>query len=463
MQTMEQITAFLEKLFSKAGAVFSSPLFQLGGNSVSVESILALVVALVLVFLVSRWTRNFLKDNLLVKANMDRGNREAISTIASYLVGILGIIVSLQSIGFNLASLAVVVGGLGVGIGFGLQDITNNFISGLILLIYRPIKVGDYIEWQWMESTTLKGTVREISLRSTIVSTPNGGDVVLPNSQLVGNQILNWSYENFKAQIRIPVQTSEDSDTIAVIETMLNSAYMQPDVLYDPCPKVNFLGSADGSSTFELLIWVERIDQEEEVKNYLNLIIDYNLRQQGLKGKNTESAPTATISIRDLLRKVIYFQNFSDLQLLELIEVGYRKRLLAGDILFRENDPGNAFYIVLTGSVDVYVEKLNKHLVTLEAGKFFGELALMLGIPRSASVRAVADTVLFAINDKGFKTMLRENPELYEIIVRELAKHQEELTQRQEELRKLGLLDEKEDEQNPVTWMRNRLKKLFCM
>ncbi|HIK13001.1 MAG TPA: mechanosensitive ion channel [Oscillatoriaceae cyanobacterium M33_DOE_052] len=460
---MEQITVFLEKLFSKAGAVFSSPLFQLGGNSVSVESILALVLALALVVLVSRWTRNFLKENLLAKAGMDRGNREAISTIASYLVAILGILVSVQSIGFNLASLAVVVGGLGVGIGFGLQDITNNFISGLILLIYRPIKVGDYIEWQWMESTTLKGIVRDISLRSTIVTTTNGGDVVLPNSQLVGNQILNWSYENFQGQICIPVQISEDSDTIAVIETLLNSAYMQPDVLYDPSPKVNFLGSADGNSTFELLVWVERIDQEDEVKNYLNLIIDYNLRQQGLKGRKTDSPPAATISIRDLLRKVIYFQNFSDLQLLELIEVGYRKRLLDGDTLFKENDPGDAFYIILTGSVEVYVEKLNKHLATLEAGKFFGELALMLGIPRSASVRAVTDTVLFAINDKGFKTMLRENPDLYEIIVRELAKHQEELTQRQEELRKLGLLDAKEDEQNPVTWMRNRLKKLFCM
>ena len=107
------------------------------------------------------------------------------------------------------------------------------------------------------------------------------------------------------------------------------------------------------------------------------------------------------------------------------------------------------------------MEKINKHLTTLKAGKFFGELALMLGIPRTASVRAIEDTVLFAIHKKGFEKMLHENPQLAEVIVQELSKHQEELLERQNELRAMGLVDAEEDDKNPVVWVRNRLKNLF--
>ncbi|OZH53901.1 mechanosensitive ion channel protein MscS, partial [Hydrocoleum sp. CS-953] len=140
---------------------------------------------------------------------------------------------------------------------------------------------------------------------------------------------------------------------------------------------------------------------------------------------------------------------------------GYRKRLKPLNFLFHEGDPGDTFYIILSGSVEVFVEKINKHLTTLKAGKFFGELALMLGIPRTASVRAIEDTILFAIHKKGFEKILHENPELAEVIVQELAKHQEELSERQNELRTLGLVDAEEDDKNPVVWVRNRLKNLF--
>ena len=164
-----------------------------------------------------------------------------------------------------------------------------------------------------------------------------------------------------------------------------------------------------------------------------------------------------------MLRQIIYFQNLNDLELRQLIEAGYRQRLNASQILFRENDPGDAFYIVLDGSVEVFVEKINKHLVNLTVGKFFGELALMLGIPRTASVRALEETVLFAINKDGFQRLLKEQPDFYEQIVKELAKHQEELTARQKQLREMGLVDASEDDQNPVTWVRNRLKNLFSL
>ena len=159
--------------------------------------------------------------------------------------------------------------------------------------------------------------------------------------------------------------------------------------------------------------------------------------------------------------EVTYFKNFTDVELRKLIEVGYRKRIKPLDFLFHEGDPGDAFYIILSGSVEVFVEKINKNLTTLKAGKFFGELALILGIPRTASVRAIEDTILFAINKKGFEKILHENPELAEVILQEFGKHKEELFERQSELRTLGLVDIEEDDKNIIVWVRSRFKNLF--
>lgn len=476
--------------------VITSPI-KIGEASISISSVVQLIISLLLVIFICRILKKFLKDQILTRIRIDEGNREAISTIISYGVGTLGFVVVLQLSGFNIASLAVIAGGLGVGIGFGLQDITKNFVSGVTLLIERKLKVGDFVEFDGMT-----GYIKEIAIRSTTIRTFSGGDVVVPNSELVNNRILNWSLENFTGRIDIPVSVAYGSDPVLVTETLLKSAYMEPTVLYEPPPRVIFVGFGDNSLDFLLWVWVHRIDDRVTIKSSLNFIIDYNLRQQDItcpfpqrdlwlrnpevlasltsfsqkngerdrdSGELTEplkeslplSPSLKPLAIKDLLRQVKYFQNFTDLELRQLIEIGYRKRLTPSQILFREGDPGDAFYIILSGSVEVFVAKINKHLTTLEVGKFLGELALMLGIPRTATVRAVEDTILFAINKKGFEKILREQPELCEVIVQELGKHKEELSERQKQLRDMGLVDEDEDDKNPIDWVRKRLKNLF--
>jgi CRP-like cAMP-binding protein len=149
------------------------------------------------------------------------------------------------------------------------------------------------------------------------------------------------------------------------------------------------------------------------------------------------------------------------LDLRRVIECGYRQRLKPDELLFREGDPGNSFYIVLSGSVKVFVAELDKHLTDLEAGSFFGELALMLGIPRTATVSANEETLLFAINQRGFTELLRQHPPIAEVIVRELSVRQEELRDRQAQLRALGLIAADEDDSNPVQWVRKRIARLF--
>ncbi|MBZ8183277.1 mechanosensitive ion channel domain-containing protein [Oscillatoria salina] len=468
--------------------IFTLPLFEVGDASFSLVSLAKIFLALLIVLVVVRTSRKLLKEKLLSKLIPEEGNRDAIAAIVSYGIGVLGFIVVLESTGFNLASLAVLAGGLGVGIGFGLQDVTRNFVSGVTLLLDRKLKVGDFVEFDG-----LTGYVKEISIRSTVIRTIDGGDVVVPNSNLVETKILNWSYDSYIGCIGLQVSVEPDNNPLEVTETLLNSAYMEPAVLTEPAPQVIFKGFGEDSLDFALRVWVNRIDEKLTIRSSLYYIIEYNLREAGievstdkdfwiknpaaLKSLLTEGEKSShdgmtlvkekvettsqPLSLRNLLRHVKYFENFTDLQLRRLIEVGYRKRLNESEILFREDDPGDAFYIVLSGAVEVYVEKINKHLTILKKGAFFGELSLVLGIPRTASVRAVEQTTLFAINNKGFEKILQDNPNFSEDIVQSLGRHKEELTERQKQLQSLGLVEKTETESSNLDWVRQRLKNLF--
>ncbi|NEO52776.1 MAG: mechanosensitive ion channel [Okeania sp. SIO3B5] len=475
----------VQDLLLQLAQMFTTPLLFVGDTYISLSLLLKLFLYLIVVILFGRIFKNLLKKIFLVKLGIDEANREAISTIFSYGISTLGVIVILQTQGFNVSSLAVLAGGLGVGIGLGFQNITKNFISGLNVLIERPIKIGDFIE---LDNDL--GFVEEIGLRSTRIRTLQGSHIIIPNGILIEGKIHNLSYDSFQGRIELDIFVSDDSDPVLVTETILMSAYMEPVVLREPPPKVLFLGFEDNAFKFQLWVWVKKIYNQPVYMSSLRFIIYNNLHQQGilipwdhfniylhnpqesqhlessqntvLHGvRNHQSIPSKPLSARDLLLEVTYFENFTDVELRKLIEVGYRKRLRPLKILFHEGDPGDTFYIILSGSVEVFAEKINKHLTTLKAGNFFGELALMLGIPRTASVRALEDTILFAIHKKGFEKILHENPELAEVIVQELGKHQEELSERQNELRRLGLVNAEEDDKNPVVWVRNRLKNLF--
>ena len=490
-----------EEFLTFISQLFAATLFRIGENSVSLRSLLELILSFMAVVVLSRYFTNFLKEKLLLKLGIDEGNREAIAVIFRYLIVALGVVAAIQGIGFNLTSLAVVAGGLGVGIGFGIQDLTTNFVSGITLLLDRPIKVGDFVELEGVS-----GIVKEITIRSTIVKTNYDSSVIVPNSTMIGNKIVNWSYENPLLCLRLTVEVAENSDPLLVTETLLNIAYAEACILYEPNPKVLFVEFGDDSFKFELLVWTDKPREREVIKSSLNFAIEYNFRQQGinfpfndreiylqnpevllplfnknetainLRPATAENIPPAAkrqtnlvlaeetkkrSSLSGLLRQVKYFEHLSDIELRQLIEVGCRQKLRSQEFLFRENDPGDAFYIILSGSVEVFVETIDKHLTNLEAGKFFGELSLMLGIPRTASVRALEDTVLFAINRTGFQKILTERPDLSEQIIQEIAKHKEELSDRQQQLRELGLIEAVEDDQNPVEWVRKRLKKLF--
>ncbi|KAF3887619.1 MULTISPECIES: mechanosensitive ion channel domain-containing protein [Nostocales] len=473
---------FLENL----NQLVSAPLFKAGNEAISLFWILKLILGLLGVFVVTNLLKRLLSDRILIRFKLSQGNREAISTLISYSAGALGFLIVLSVNGLDVASLSVVIGGLGVGIGFGLQDLTKNLVSGLTLLLEGKLQVGDYIEFNGVS-----GYIKEIAIRSTIIRTFDGGDIVVPNSNLVGNQVLNWSYKNFTGKIRLEVGVAYDSDPIIVAETLLNSAYMEPSVLYEPPPKVIFKGFGDSSLNFELWVWLSRIDEGISVRSALNYIIEHNFRQIGIKipfpqrslwlhnldlpssktdseihnGLKTNVSTTAKIpqfvSIRHLLKEVPYFQQTPDLYLRRVIEAGYRKMLSASEILFHEGDMAASVYIVLLGTIEVFSVSLDKRIKVYSTGEFFGETPIMLGVPYLATARAIGETSVFVISKSNFEKLLQTCPKLAEILAQELSKEQEEYSGLRQQLQDLGILNMNEQHHNFIAWVQTRLKQLF--
>ncbi|NEQ48877.1 MAG: mechanosensitive ion channel [Leptolyngbya sp. SIO3F4] len=481
-------------IFQKLSELFDTKLLDLGNTTVTPKLLVSSLIWLILIFFIIGLVKRVLKRHLL--AGIDANNREAIATLVSYAVGIVALFVAIQYTGINLRSLGIILGGLGVGIGFGLQHIADDFISGLILLFERTLKVNDLIELDDYRFQGLVGRITEVNLRSTIIRTLDDGDVVIPNSQLINNRVLNWSHRTSIARLKIPVGVSYDSDPILVTELLLKSAYMEPAVCSKPMPKAMFLAFGEDALEFELWVWVD-VNQRFVVQSSLHFTIEYNLRQHNVEiafpqrdvwirnlpphGDGDSKTPffnrqialehrsetpaqaklPAKTTLKEMLRQVTYFANFSDLEIRQLIEIGHRKRCQAGTTLFHEGDVGNSFYILLEGKIDILAEKINRHLATIEPGQFFGEVALLLGIPRTAMARISEDALLFVINQPSFSDLLRRYPELSNQVIQAMAQHRDELSQRQREMRALNLVDSSEDDANPVIWARKRLKRMF--
>ena len=458
----------------------------LNESRITLLDVVELALALVCLFVAARLLRRFLARFALPRLGLETGHAEALAAMSSYAIIVAGFIVIFDVFGLDLSSMAVIAGGLGVGIGFGLQEITKNFISGMTLLAERKIKVGDFVELD--DGST--GHIQEISLRSVVFRTLDGGDVVIPNSYLTDNRVLNWSLDTFKARLRIPVVVTYGSSPLRVTEAVLEAAYAEPAVCSDPEPVVVSKGSRDdpnGADIYELLVWIDRIDKRATIESALQYRIQANLHEYGLTIPFAETflrnlevldvkqerladekldgfygqwanlpLPEGTTPLDGLLRKVDYFKTLSDFELRQLMEAGVRRWYPESATLFKEGEPGDAFYVVLSGEVDISA-KSKGHLTALKDGQFFGEMALLLGIPRSATARTTKESLLFVIDQPRLKKLLERNPTLASALVEAMGPHQEELAQRRKELGE----DAGQESTNPLAWARKRLQKIF--
>jgi len=255
--------------------------FTVGSLKIIPARILLAIVVLTVLLAVSRWFRARLEHSWLLRTNIERGAREAVATVSGYIGVALAILISLSITGVEFGNLAIIAGALSVGIGFGLQNIVNNFVSGLILLFERPIKTGD-----WIVVGTTEGFVKRISIRSTQIQTFDQADVIVPNSDLISGQVTNWMLRDVKGRIRIPVGVAYGSDTRLVERLLLEVAQNHPSVVTNgkvPDPKVLFMSFGDSALLFELRVFIKNIDQQFQVHSDINFAIDAIFREHDIQ------------------------------------------------------------------------------------------------------------------------------------------------------------------------------------
>ncbi len=254
------------------------PLIPNANYKISVLSVLLFALVVFIALFLSRFIRKFLDKRVLPRfTHIDSGFKYTLLRVLHYLIIFVGLLYALKiGFGADLTGIAVILGFLSVGIGFGLQAITGDVISGFILLFERPLRVGDYLKLGETE-----GRVSQINLRSTMVVTNDLVTIIVPNSELVKNRVINWSYSP-KVRIKIPVETSENSDLNQVIETLIKSADGIAHVLTDPKSRVRFLGHGDSSLKFDLLVWTDAPHDHQQIRSDLNMRIHQLFNEIGI-------------------------------------------------------------------------------------------------------------------------------------------------------------------------------------
>ena len=271
-ETTDPVTAVLNFLVMK---------FEFGALSFTPLSILIGIVLLILLVLFNSMLKRVLRGRIFPKAGLAPGVSAAMSTLVGYIVLVVGILIILPiSVeGFNMSTLGVLLGAVSFGIGFGLRNIADNFVSGLILLIERPIKVGDRIEVEGVF-----GTVKEIRARSTTVVTNDNISIIVPNSQFIASQVTNVSHSSNLVRYRMPVGVHYNSDVKVVTDALLEAADACEALLKDPKPGVRFLEFGDSSLNFELWVWTDTFfDRPNNLKSQVNYLIWDKLKKHNIE------------------------------------------------------------------------------------------------------------------------------------------------------------------------------------
>ncbi|MEJ2177251.1 MAG: mechanosensitive ion channel [Gammaproteobacteria bacterium] len=254
---------------------------HIGDSQISLYNVLAGVFIFALLLVAIGWIKDSLENKYLVKSKLDSGAREAIVTITGYLGFTIAAIVGLSIAGVRFSNLAIIAGALSVGIGFGLQNIVNNFVSGIILLFERPIRPGD-----WIATGTTEGYVKRISVRSTEVQTFDRSDVIVPNSDLISTEVTNWTLRDKHGRIIIPVGVAYGSDTELVKKLLEEIPNDIPEIIKDrpmlPV-KVLFRNFGDSALDFELRCFIYDIGYVLDVKSRLHFAIDKAFREHNIE------------------------------------------------------------------------------------------------------------------------------------------------------------------------------------
>jgi potassium-dependent mechanosensitive channel len=261
---------------SLAGTMLAAQLGR-GSISFSLGDVLEFVFTVWLAYLVSSFVRFVLREDVYPRTQMTRGISYAFSSLLNYAILALGFLLGLGVLGLDLTKVTILAGAFSVGIGFGLQSVVNNFVSGLILLFERPIHVGDIIE-----IGDLLGEVSRIGIRASTVRTYTGADIVVPNAQLVTERVTNWTLSDRRRRIDLPVGVDYGSAPEKVVQVLEGVARGHPQILKEPAPQAVFVAFGDSSINFELRAWTNRFERWPAIKTELAVALYAALRAGGM-------------------------------------------------------------------------------------------------------------------------------------------------------------------------------------
>ena len=269
----------LKKIFNEVKEFFNIPITSIGNSHITLWDITYFIVLIFLLIYLTAKLRKWIVYKLLSKSKIDLGVRIAVGTIVRYIILVIGFIIILQTVGIDLSALTILAGALGVGIGFGLQNITNNFVSGIIILFERPIKVGDRIELG-----DVSGDVVRISMRSTTIVTNDNISIIVPNSDFISSKVINWSHTDRNIRFNFPVGVSYKEDPEKIKNILLEVAKSNDAVLKEPKPDVLFTKFGDSSIDFNLRVWTrEYINRPNVLKSQLYYEIFRQFRDQKIE------------------------------------------------------------------------------------------------------------------------------------------------------------------------------------
>ena len=270
-----------ETLFERIIRYLNFPLIQQeGAFKLSIISLVLLVLVIFIAALVSRYTRRFMQKRILPRFHIEAGLQYTLLRLVHYVIISLGVLYAMK-IGFSidLTSVAVIVGFLSVGIGFGLQYAASDIASGFILLFERPVRIGD---WVALEGG-VEGRVEKISLRSTVIITNENMAVMMPNSKLVQNRFVNYSYGNQLVRLNISVGVAYESDLDKVSEALLEAARSVKEVLSEPAPAVHFAEFGDSSLNLQIRVWINEPRDHGTIRSKVNFAIERSFRKHNIE------------------------------------------------------------------------------------------------------------------------------------------------------------------------------------
>lgn len=295
---MLDLVQFSGTTYAQAKEWLETPLFHINERPITFSSILKFIAIMLLAIWVSRNVAKALTNFALNRPGIHKSFVYRITRLLEYLIMIAGLLLALTVIGFDFSSLLLIAGALGVGLGFGLQSIFNNFISGIIILFESHLKVGDVIEF----GSGVKGEIREINVRSTIISTGNGSDIIIPNSEIITEKVTNWTMRDSFRKIEIPFSIAKNEDKDITIKVIKEAALKNTNTLSLPGysePSVNIIGFADNGLDMELSVWLTEkaaANIKRSRSDYLSMI-DETLR------KNTIEASYAQLEVKVVERQ----------------------------------------------------------------------------------------------------------------------------------------------------------------